>query len=137
MRYFIRNLIVIACFTAATVAPALAATHPWMSLTPIQQEALAPLAQQWDTLPEKLQKRLLGTTKAYPTLTPVQKERFQTRLTEWSKLTPEQRQRAREKYRALRKIPPEKREAIKKMVKQRELEKSAAAASSPASIPAR
>lgn len=127
-----RSLAIAVCCSALTALPALAATHPWATLTPLQREALTPLAQQWDNLPEQQQNKLLGTTKSYSSLTPLQRERFQARLTEWSKLTPAQRQRAREKYRALSKVPPEKREAIKQMAKQRELEKSGTGAASPA-----
>ena len=110
--------------------PAYAAKQPWSSLTPVQQEALAPIAQEWGTMSEIQQKRLLATTRSYRQLSPKLKQRFQTRLTEWSKLTPEQRNRAREKYKAFHKIPKEKREQIKRMVLKTEAEKRAAAAES-------
>lgn len=106
---------------------AFAAKQPWTKLTPVQQEALAPVAGEWDTMPERLQKRLLATTTKYPQFSAKQKQRFQTRLTEWSKLTPEQRNRAREKYKAYSKIPPDKREEMKRMVLQKEAEKMSAA----------
>ncbi len=125
---FLRGLIIAFCVAGTLATPAWAATHSWATLSPMQREALAPLAQQWDGLSEIQKKRLLGTAKRYPGLTPLQKERYQARLTEWSKLTPEQRDRARAKYKALRKAPPEKREELKKMARQRELERSAASA---------
>src|SRR5574340_904760 len=40
-------------------------TTSWHSLEPAQQEALAPLSQQWDKLPELQQHRLLKTAKRY------------------------------------------------------------------------
>lgn len=107
--------------------PAQAAVKSWSALTPVQQEALAPIAQQWDALPDMQQKRLLATTKSYPKLSSDQKQRFLNRLTEWSKLTPEQRNRAREKYKAFSKVAPDKRAEVKKMVLQTELEKLYAA----------
>jgi hypothetical protein len=87
----------------------------WTQLTPTQQEALQPLAAQWDSLPSKLKRNLLKATSHYPKLTPVQKHRFQSRLEKWSKLTPEQRERAREKFQSLSKAPPEKREQLKRL----------------------
>lgn len=108
---------------------AFAAKRPWTKLTPVQQEALAPVAGEWDTMEERLQKRLLATTTKYPKFSVKQKQRFQTRLTEWSKLTPEQRNRAREKYKAYSKIPSDKREEMKRMVLQKEAEKMSAASS--------
>ena len=72
----------------------------WVQLSPSQQEALAPLAAQWDSLPTKLQNNLLHATNYYPRLDQMKKQRFQSQLEKWSKLTPEQRERARAKYKA-------------------------------------
>lgn len=99
---------------------AYAAKQSWPSLTINQREALAPIAQQWDTLPEMQQKRLLFTTKGFHKLSPAKKQLFHNRLVEWSKLTPEQRNRVREKYKAFKKISPEKREEVKRLVLQQE-----------------
>lgn len=100
----------------------------WAQLTPMQQEALHPLAANWDSLPTKLQKHLLHATGSYTKLSPVQKQRFHSNLEKWSKLTPEQRARAREKYRALRKIQAEKR---------LQEERKSATSSVPPAMPAR
>lgn len=124
------KLVIAAGLCALIGSPAYAATKPWSALTPLQQEALAPIAQQWSTMPDKQQKRLLATTKRYPQLTPDQKQIFLARLTEWSKLTPEQRNRAREKYKAYSKLPPDKREEVKRLVRQTEAEKMPAPAAS-------
>lgn len=125
------------CLSALSLS-AQAAAKPWASLTPLQQEALAPLVLQWDTLPEKQQKRLLATTRGYPQLSPVKKKVFLDRLTEWSKLTPEQRKRAREKYKAFSKVEADKREEVKRRVLQTEAEKlSAVSASSVSPEPAK
>ncbi len=101
-----------------------ASAQPWDKLTPLQQEALSPIATEWETLAEKQQKRLTATTQLYPQLKQTEKLRFQSRITEWSKLTPEQRARAREKYKAFNKVSPEKREEVKRMVLQSEAEKA-------------
>jgi hypothetical protein len=122
-----------ACFSVFAICIALllqtnlAAAEPyksWIQLTPMQQEALKPLAGQWDSLPTKLQKNLLITTNHYPKLTLDQKRRFQSRLEKWSKLTPEQRERAREKFQSISKAPPEKREQLKRMLRERKASKT-------------
>lgn len=130
-----KNLALVFGLSLLMCLPAYAAKKPWATLTPMQQEALAPIAQQWDSMPDKQQIRLLATTKRYPKLTPKQKQLYLTKLTDWSKLTPEQRDRARAKYKAFSKIAPEKREAVKQMVLQSEAEKMAAAASGVERIP--
>jgi len=124
------SLILAASLCVLPCLPANAATQPWSALTPVQQEALAPIAHEWSTMPDIQQKRLLATTKRYPQLSPKKKQLFLARLTEWSKLTPEQRARAREKYKAFSKVPTEKREEVKRMVRQHEAEKLSAVAAS-------
>lgn len=94
------------------------ATTSWLLLDPMQQEALAPLSQQWDNLLELQRRRLLKMAKHYQNFTPEQKHRFHNRLESWSKLTPEQREDAREKYLAFSKVPAEKRDQVKQMVSQ-------------------
>lgn len=108
-----------------SLASAAESYKQWMELTPMQQEALKPLAAQWDSLPIKLRTNLLNTTNHYPKLTLDQKRRFQSRLERWSKLTPEQREHARNKFKIISKAPPEKREQLKRMVREQEASKSA------------
>lgn len=124
--FLFRNLTLALGLLTLLSQPALAATQPWEKLTPVQKEALSPLAKEWNTLPELQQRRLLGVAKKYPGLTPEQKNRLHKRLEEWSKLTPQQRQRAREKFQAFKKVPPETREQVKQMVLQQEMGSSAA-----------
>ena len=87
---------------------------PWNQLSPIQQEALSPLASQWDSLPNKLQSHLLFSSKQYPTLTLEKKKLFISRLQAWSKLTPEQRERTRQKYLAIKKLSAEKQAELRR-----------------------
>jgi hypothetical protein len=110
----LQALLLLASLSCATLAYA----QHWNELTPQQQVALSPLANQWDTLPETRQQYLIKLAKHYPKLTPEKQALFHQQIVPWSKLTAEQRQRAREKHKALSKVPPEKREAIKQMVKE-------------------
>ena len=62
----LNRLVILVVLGVFTCFSAYAAKQPWLNLTPMQHEALAPLAQEWDSMPEKQQKRLLATTKKYP-----------------------------------------------------------------------
>jgi len=110
------GLFYLACFSAY------AESKPWTKLTPQQQEALAPLAKEWNSLPEMQQKRLLATTKRFHQLSPDKKKVFLTRLTEWSNLTPAQRNQARKTYKAFSEAAPDKREEIRRIVLESEAE---------------
>jgi len=116
--------------------PTMAAAEAWSELTPIQQEALAPLNKDWDSLAKKQQQHFLKLANHYPKLTPQKKERMHKQLVAWSKLTPEQRMRAREKYLAFSKVPPEKREQVKQMLREQEASKAATSSVPPAVTPA-
>lgn len=119
---WIAAAIAVSCTLNISVASA--APQRWNTLTPSQQEALAPMSHQWDSLPELQQKRLLNSAKLYPKLSPEKKQRFLSRLRTWSKLTPEQRQAAREKYRAFSQVPEERRNQVRDMVKEEQAKKT-------------
>lgn len=106
-----------ACLLSAGVE---ASPIPWAKLAPLQQEALSPLASQWNNLPDPYQADMLKLANHYDKLTPEQKTRLHNRLLDWSRLTPQQRVQARQKYTAFQKVPPEKREMVKSMVKEQQ-----------------
>jgi hypothetical protein len=87
---------------AAGKTPAAASAKPavskplWAELTPMQQQALAPLASGWNTTISESQKRKwLEISKNYPTLTPEGKAHLHSRMNEWVTLSPQQRAQAR------------------------------------------
>ncbi len=83
--------------------------HPnWSELTIVQQRILAPLAPEWNGMPELARKKWLQITQAYPKYTPAQQQRLQTRMADWVKLTPEQRHRARENFQTTKSVPVQK-----------------------------
>lgn len=119
----------LACLLATA---AHAESIPWVKLSPLQREALAPLMNQWNSLPDQYQGDMLKLTNHYEKLSPEQKTRLRTRLLDWSRLTPQQRAQARQKYTAFQKVPLEKREMVKSMVKEeRAARLTTPAASSP------
>lgn len=68
----------------------------WAELTPMQQQALAPLASGWNTTISEPQKRKwLEISKNYPSLTPEGKANLHSRMNEWVTLSPQQRAQAR------------------------------------------
>ena len=91
----------VASAASATKSPAATAkTAPskplWAELTPMQQQALAPLASGWNTTISEPQKRKwLEISKNYPSLTPEGQANLHSRMNEWVTLSPQQRAQAR------------------------------------------
>jgi hypothetical protein len=68
----------------------------WAELTPMQQQALAPLASGWNTTISEPQKRKwLEISKNYPSLPPEGQANLHSRMNEWVTLSPQQRAQAR------------------------------------------
>jgi hypothetical protein len=96
----------------------------WAQLSVEQQKILAPIASEWDKLPDAQRRRLLAAAKQYPTLTPQQQQRFTARLPEWSQLSLEQRRLARERYKKFRSLPPEQQAAIRQQWEEEQARKA-------------
>ncbi len=102
------------CFALPAFAATAEKKQPdWAQLNSEQQQILAPLASEWNTLAERRRKKWLLLAKRYPTMKPDEQQRLQTQMKDWAKLTPQQRAIARENYKKLAKQPPEKREVVK------------------------
>lgn len=93
-----------ASLTAKKPAPS---RPTWAELTAQQQEILAQLKPEWDSLDRDRRMKWLGIAKRYPSMSAQQQERVQRRMQAWAKLTPEQRRQARENYKRLAKVPHE------------------------------
>lgn len=78
----------------------------WRSLTPAQQEALEPLAGEWDQMDGVRKQKWLQLASRFSSMKPEEQKRVHERMREWTKLTPEQRELARETYNRTRKIAP-------------------------------
>jgi len=92
---------------AGLTTPANSVRHPrphlesrptWTELTPAQQQALAPLASEWDKLDGFRKHKWLVIGKRFSSMKPEEQRRLQERMRDWAKLTPEQRRLARESY---------------------------------------
>jgi hypothetical protein len=67
----------------------------WAELTPMQQQALKPLASSWDTVSEAQKRKWLEISKNYPSLSPEEQAVMHSRMNEWVTLSPQQRAQAR------------------------------------------
>ncbi|RZI43363.1 DUF3106 domain-containing protein [Herbaspirillum sp. HC18] len=83
----------------------------WSELTPEQQQALAPLAGEWDSLDTFRKNKWLAIGNKFPSMKPEEQQRLQERMREWLKLTPEQRRVARENYVRAQKLRPDQKSA--------------------------
>ncbi|MGL4316248.1 MAG: DUF3106 domain-containing protein [Pseudomonas sp.] len=84
---------------------------PWVSLTPAQQSALAPLKKDWQAIDTTRKQKWLEIAARLPSLPPEERQRIQERMTEWARMTPEERGRARLQFQEARQISPQERQA--------------------------
>lgn len=76
----------------------------WKELSPPQQQALSPLATEWDKLDSPHKSKWLEISRRYVTMKPEDQSRMQERMRAWIALTPEQRRVARESYARTKKL---------------------------------
>ena len=103
--------------SVAAPAPSLAAPGPlkgpakpgstgpaWKDLSAMQQQALSPLAPEWDKLDTAHKSKWLALIKKFVSMKPDEQARVQERMRAWVALTPEQRRVARESYARTKKL---------------------------------
>lgn len=103
-----------AAFSGGAVAHAAGSSPKWESLKPIEQEVLAPLKEDWETLDAQRKRKWLAVVKRYPTMKPEEQARLTERMRGWASLTPDQRRAAREMFMRQAQMPTEKRDALPK-----------------------
>lgn len=77
------------------VKPATISRPIWTELTPMQQQALKPLASSWNTINDGQKRKWLEISKNYPSLPPEDQATMHSRMNEWVMLSPQQRAQAR------------------------------------------
>lgn len=92
-------------------APRLSEKPLWTDLKPAQQQALAPLSSEWNSLDTSQKKKWLEISSRYATLKPDQQVRLQDRMRDWVKLSPAERRVARESYSRTKKLAPDQKAA--------------------------
>ncbi len=70
----------------------------WSTLTPLQHQALLPLAMSWPKLSDAQKKKWITLSANYQTLPAPAKEKLHERMVQWAALTPKQRTQARLNY---------------------------------------
>jgi hypothetical protein len=104
-----------ACLGALLIgSAALAAAEKgvaWTSLTPQQQQALAPLQRDWPTLDANRRQKWLEVAGHFPTMPADERKRVQERMAEWARLTPTERAQARMQFQEVRQLPAQERNA--------------------------
>ena len=93
----------------APATPAAGEGPTWSQLTPQQQEALAPLKNDWSNLDGTRKRKWLEMSARYPSLSPEGKQRFHERMVPYARMTPEQRNTARENFKRAYTLPADER----------------------------
>jgi hypothetical protein len=98
---------------AAATAPVAvnAGGPPWVSLTPAQQSALAPLKKEWPAIDAARKQKWLEIAARLPSMPAEERQRIQERMIEWARMTPDERGRARLQFQEARQISPQERQA--------------------------
>lgn len=95
--------------TAVLAAPE--AGKAWSSLTPQQQQALAPLQRDWPALETQRRQKWLEVANRFETLSADERGRVQERMTEWARMSTAERTRARLQFQEVRRVPADERQA--------------------------
>lgn len=78
----------------------------WKDLTPAQQQALEPLAGEWNGIEPIRKQKWLGIAKRYARMTPDEQARVQRRMREWVGMSADERRQIRQNYARAQKLNP-------------------------------
>lgn len=96
----------------ATKPAAARETRPaWNELTADQQQALKPLAAQWNAMSEPQKRKWIELSRNYRTMPAADQARLRSRMTEWVALSPQQRTQARLNFGEAKGLSPDERKA--------------------------
>jgi hypothetical protein len=96
---------------AAGAAPKSPAKPLWRDLNAKQQQALQPLAGEWDTLSEGHKRKWLALSRNHAKLSAEEKATLRSRMTEWTALSRQQRDQARFNFAEVKQVPADERKA--------------------------
>ncbi|MDP9902117.1 DUF3106 domain-containing protein [Variovorax ginsengisoli] len=96
----------------AAVTEKATATRPlWRELTPKQQEALQPLAGEWDTLNPGHKRKWLALVRSNAEMSAADRATLRSRMSEWARLSNQQRAQARFNFAEVKQVPLDERKA--------------------------
>lgn len=82
----------------------------WTSLSPAQQQALAPLQRDWKDIDASRRQKWLEVAARFPTMPAEERVRIQMRMAEWTRLSPTERASARLQFQETRSLSTEQRQ---------------------------
>ena len=83
----------------------------WMDLSESQQQALAPLTEQWPTMTEPHKRKWLALSQNFAQLSADEQNILQSRMREWASLSPQKRSAARLNFAGIQQLPQEDKKA--------------------------
>lgn len=101
------------------------AALPFSSLSPEEQQILAPHAKNWELLSEQKQQQLLAGVRAWQRMTEEERRQASKELEAWKKLAPDQQEVIRQRFDRFQQLSPEHRQRLRH-VRQEYLELPAA-----------
>jgi hypothetical protein len=101
----------VVAFLALAIPRDVGAATAWAQLSPVQQQALAPLQADWDGLETDRRAKWLEVASRFPTLNAAERQRLHSRMAEWVRLSPNERRSARLQFQEARRVSPEDRQA--------------------------
>ncbi len=102
-------LLLWACQMAGAVEPERGPR--WATLSPAQQQVLAPLGREWHQIDAARKQKWLEVASRFPTLPMEERARIQARMAEWARMSPAERGRARLQFQETRLLSPAERQA--------------------------
>lgn len=82
----------------------------WQALTPVQRQALSPLAAQWAQLDDSGRQKWIKVASRFDALSPQERQRLQERMKQWAALPPSERGEARLRFQQTRQLPSDERQ---------------------------
>jgi hypothetical protein len=82
-----------------------------MDLSESQQQALAPLTEQWPTMTEPHKRKWLALSQNFAQLSSDEQNTLQSRMREWASLSPQKRTAARLNFAGVQQLPQEDKKA--------------------------
>ncbi|WP_413893875.1 DUF3106 domain-containing protein [Candidatus Skiveiella danica] len=76
-----------------------------------QQQALKPLAANWNSIDEPQKRKWLAVSKNFGSMTPAEQAKLHSRMSEWAALSPKQRTQARLNFGETTQVPAEEKRA--------------------------
>jgi Protein of unknown function (DUF3106) len=101
----------IAQATTTATAPSLPGRPLWSDLTEAQQQALAPLTEQWPTMNEPHKRKWLALSQNFSQLSADGQSILQSRMREWAALSPQKRTAARLNFAGVQQLPQDDKKA--------------------------